>query len=133
MLNNIGQLTVNEADIDSGLVRIINNNGFLTVNDVNLTSTSSDNRVVIQTTGAGSDITVGSINAGLRGAVIIDSADDIFDTDQLDDLFVVGEFLSATSRNGTDDAFDGIILNVDVENFVTDAQLDGEALVRQVG
>ena len=76
---------------------------------------------------------MGSINAGSRGRVIIDSANDIFDTDQLDDLFVEGEFLSAISRNGTDNPFDGIILNVDVDDFVVDAQLGGEAFVRQVG
>ena len=133
LLANTGQLTVNEADLDSGLVRIVNINGFLTVNNVNLASTSSDNRVFIQTTGNGSDIAVGNINAGSRGTVILDSADDIFDTDQLDNLFVEGGFLSATSRNSTDDPFDGIILNVDVDNFVSDAQLAGEAFVRQVG
>jgi len=133
LINNIGVLTVNQANLESGLVRILNTNGFLTVNDVNIASTSSDNRVFAQTTGAGSNIAVGSINAGSRGRVIIDSANDIFDTDQLDDLFVEGEFLSAISRNGTDNPFDGIILNVDVDDFVVDAQLGGEAFVRQVG
>ncbi len=133
LVNNTGQLTINEANLINGLVRVINNNGFLTIADVNLTGTSSDNRVFVQTTGNASDIAVGRINAGLRGAVIIDSADDIFDTDQLDDLFVEGRFLSAISRNGSDDSFDGIILNVDVDSFVSDARLDGEAFVRQVG
>jgi len=56
LLNNTGQLTVNEASTSSGLVRVVNNNGFLTINDVNLTSTSSDNRVFVQTTGNGSDV-----------------------------------------------------------------------------
>lgn len=133
LLNNTGKLTINEASTSSGVVRVINNNGFLTVNDISLTSTSSDNRVFVQTTGNGSDIAVGNINAGERGTVTIDSADDIFDTDQLDDLFVEGRFLSATSRNGTDDPFDGIILNVDVDSFVADAQLDGETGIRQRG
>ena len=133
LLNNIGQLTINEANLSSGLIRVINNNGFLTINDVNLTSSSSDNRVFIQTTGNGSDIAVGSLNAGSRGTVIIDSADDIFDTNQLDDLFVEGGFLSATSQNGTDDPFDGIILNVDVDDFVSDAQLGGIVGIRQRG
>ncbi len=133
LLNNIGQLTVNEANVNGGLVRVINNNGFLTINDISLSSTSSDNRVFVQTTGNGSDIAVGKINAGSRGTVTIDSADDIFDTDQLDELFVQGRFLSATSRNGTDNPFDGIVLNVDVDSFVADAQLDGEAFVRQRG
>ena len=133
LLNNIGQLTVNQANVGGGLVRVVNNNGFLTIGNINLTSSSTENRVFVQTTGNGSDIAVGNITAGSRGTVTIDSADDIFDTDQLDDLFVEGRFLSATSRNGTDDPFDGIILNVDVDNFVADAQLGGIAAVRQRG
>ena len=131
LINNTGLLTINEANLANGLVRVFNN-GFLTVADVNLTGTSSDNRVFVQTTGNASNISVGRINAGLRGAVILDSADDIFDTDQLDDLFVEGGFLSAISRNGTVSSFDGIILNVDVDSFVADAQRGGEEFVRQV-
>ena len=132
-LVNTGQLTIDNIDLNTGLVRVINNNGFLTVNNVNLVSTSNDNRVFIQTIGNAADIAIGGVNAGLNGTVAIDSGDDIFDTDALDSLFVEGGFLSATSRNGTDDAFDGIILNVDVDDFFADAQLDGEAFVRQNG
>jgi len=125
-LVNTGQLTIDNINIDSGVVRVINNNGLLTVNDINLASTSNDNRVFIQTIGNAADILIGSVNAGLNGSVAIDSGDDIFDTNALDALFVEGSFLSATSRNGTDDAFDGIVLNVDVDDFFADAQLDGE-------
>ena len=130
LLNNFGDLTVNQASLNTGRIRVSNQVGFLTIDDISLTGTSADNRVFVST--ANSDIAVGRIDAG-GGVVTIDSADDIFDTDFQDDLFVSGEFLSVTSRNGNVDAFDGVILNVDVDQFVADVQGGGSEFIRQIG
>ena len=124
-LFNQGNVRLNEAVLSTGTISITNRLGGMIVNRAAATSDSSENLVRLATTGATSDLSVADVNAGSRGRVVLDSADDIFDTDAIDALFVRGGFLSATARNGSLDAFDGIILNVDVDNFVADAQRDG--------
>ena len=75
---------------------------------MSLSSSSADNRVVLRTEENDFDIAIGRLDAG-GGNVLIDSSDDIFDTDVLDDLFIEAGILTATSRNGRIDVFDGIV------------------------
>jgi len=130
LVDNTGFLSVNQATLSSGFVRINNRVGSVSINDIALSGSSSNNRVFVNTFADNADILVGRIDAG-GGNVVLDSADDIFDTDLLDDLFVEGIFLLATSRNGNIGAFDGVVLDVDVDSFFADAQLSGQEFVRQ--
>jgi len=130
LLDNTGLLAVNQANLSSGFVRFNNLVGSVQIDNVNFSSSSSENRVFVNTFGENADILVGSIDAE-GGNVLLDSADDIFDTNLLDDLFIEGVFLSATSQNGSIGPFDGIFLEADVDSFFADAQLGGQEFIRQ--
>ena len=129
LLVNTGQLAVNQVSLGTGNISVINRSGYVAINDLTLAGTSNDDRVFVSTND-NFDIGIGRIDAG-AGVVTIDSADDIFDTDLLDDLFIQAGLLVATSRNGTDDAFDGIALEASAEIVVLDAQGNGVEFVRQ--
>ena len=55
----------------------------------------------------------------------------VLDTDLLDDLFISGQLLNVTARNNSIDSFDGIILNIDVDNFSDILSNGGETFVRR--
>ena len=129
-LFNQGTVRLNEAVLSTGTISVTNRLGTMTVDRAETTTDSPDNLVRLATTGANADLLLADVDAGSRGRVSLDSGDDIFDTDLLDDLFVTGGFLSVTSRNGSLDSFDGIILNADVDRFVADAQRNGAQVIR---
>ena len=84
----------------------------------------------------GSDISVTRVEAEDRGEVFFNSADDIFAADDIfgllaDDLFVTGEFLSAVANNNAINAFDGVILTTDVDEFFISQPNGGELFVNE--
>ena len=131
-LNNNGNTVLTESSLFRGQFSLTNRTGTLLVEDVSLLNDGRFNgQIFLRTQGAGGDVLVDNIDAGSLGLITIDSADDIFDTNTRDDLFARGRFLSATSRNNRVDSFDGIILNVDVDQFVDDARRGGETFITQ--
>ncbi len=130
-LFNTGNTTVSDTVISNGQFSLTNRSGAVRIDDISILSQQLSNRVFVKTSGTGGDILVGSIDAGLNGIVTLDAADDVLDTDLLDELFIRGEFLNVTARNNKVDSFDGIILNIDVENFADRALNGGETFVQR--
>ena len=118
-----GNTVVTDSSVANGRFSFINRSGVLRVDDVVVRSPDLA-QVFLQTQGNAGDILVGDVDAGANGFVTIDSADDVFDTNARDEFFIRGDFLGVTSRNNNSDVFDGILLNVDVNDF-TDAALNG--------
>lgn len=130
-LFNTGNVSVTNTVISNGQFSLTNRSGTATIEGISILSNQLSNRVFVRTSGTGGDILVGEIDAGINGIVTLDSADDVFDTDLLDDLFISGEFLNVTARNNNVDSFDGIILNIDVDNFADRVLNGGETFVRR--
>ena len=130
-LFNNGNITVRNSAITNGRFSLINRSGVVQVDDISILSQQLDNRVFVKTSGIGADILVGRIEVGENGIVTLDSADDVLDTDLLDDLFISGEFLNVTARNSKSDSYDGILLNIDVDEFADVALNGGQSFVRR--
>ena len=128
---NTGNTTVTNTSIANGQFSLTNRSGSVRIDDISILSQQISNRVFVRTSGIGGDVLVGNIDAGSNGIVTIDSSDDVFDTDLLDDLFISGELLNVTARNNREDSFDGIILNIDVDEFSDIVFNDGETFVRR--
>ena len=117
--------------IANGRFNLTNRSGAVRIDDISILSQQPSNRVFVRTNGLGGDVLVGDINAGGNGIVTIDAADDVLDTDLLDELFISGEVVNVTSRNNRADSFDGIILNTDVD-VISDLALNcDESFVRR--
>ena len=130
-LFNTGNTIVADTVISNGQFSLTNRSGSARIDDITILSQQLNNRVFVNTSGIGGDVLVGNIDAGINGIVTIDSADDVLDTDLLDDLFISGQLLNVTARNNSIDSFDGIILNIDVDNFSDLLTNGGETFVRR--
>jgi len=130
-LFNTGNTTVADTVLGNGQFSLTNRSGSVRIDEISIVSQQLSNRVFVKTSGIGGDVLVGGIDAGVNGIVTIDSADDVFDTDLLDDLFISGEVLKVTARNNKVDSFDGIILNIDVDEFSDIVFNGGETFVRR--
>ncbi len=130
-LFNTGNATINNTTITNGQFSLTNRSGAVRIDDISILSDRLSNRVFVKTSGTGGDILVGDIDAGRNGIITLDSADDVLDTDLLDDLFTRGEVLNVISRNNKADSFDGIILNIDVDALSDRALNGGETFVRR--
>jgi hypothetical protein len=128
---NTGNTIVQNTLISNGQFSLNNRSGSVQIDDVSISSQQLSNRVFVKTRGIGGDVLVGDIDAGRNGIVTIDSADDVLDTDLLDEFFISGEILNVTARNNKIDSFDGIILNIDVDEFADNLNNGGETFVRR--
>ncbi|MDB4766637.1 hypothetical protein OAG71_03000, partial [bacterium] len=124
-----GNTVITESSIANGRFSFINRTGVLRVDDLAVRSTEVG-RVFLQTLGLSGDILLGEVDAGPQGIITVDSADDVFDTNARDEFFVRGGFLGVTSRNNNTDGFDGILLNVDVDEFTDTALQGGQSFIR---
>ncbi len=130
-LFNQNALAVDDTFITNGNIGITNTGGNLQAMDVR-SGGQSNSRIFMRTLGLGSDMSIGRIEAADRGEIFLDSADDIFDSVFADELFVTGEFLSATARNNAIEDFDGVILNVAAESLFINQPNGGEELTRRI-
>ena len=127
---NTTALLLENTFVTNGNIGVTNNGGNLQAIDVR-TGGLANSRIFLRTLGVGSDISVGRVEADDRGEVFFDSADDIFDNDFVDELFVSGEFLSAVANNNAINAFDGVILTTDVDEFFISQPNGGELFVNE--
>ena len=121
---------ITDSSVANGRFSFINRTGGLRVEDLVVRSTDVS-RVFLQTLGLGGDILLGEVDGGPRGIVTVDSADDVLDTNARDEFFVRGAFLGVTSRNSRSENFDGILLNVDVDDFADAALNGGQSFIRK--
>jgi hypothetical protein len=128
---NQNALRLEDTFVTNGNIGITNTGGNLQAANVS-TGGQANSRIFLRTLGVGSDISVGRVEAADRGEIFFDSADDIFDSAFVDDLFVTAEFLSATARNNAIEAFDGVILNTVVDELLISQPNGGERFVNEV-
>ena len=126
-----GNTVITESSVANGRFSFINRTGVITVEDLVVRSSTDIGRVFLKTEGLGGDILLGRVDSGSQGFVTVDSADDVLDTDTRDEFFVRGEFLGVTSRNNKAETFDGILLNIDVDDFADAALNGGQSFIRR--
>jgi hypothetical protein len=128
---NQNALRLENTFVTNGNIGITNNGGNLQALDVR-SGGQANSRIFMRTLGVGSDISLTRVEAADRGEIFLDSADDIFDSVFADDLFVTAEFLSATARNNAIEAFDGVILNAEVDSLFISQPNGGERFIREI-
>jgi len=127
---NQNALRLENTFVTNGNIGVTNTGGNLQAVDVR-TGGQANSRIFMRTLGVGSDISITNLEAADRGEIFLDSADDIFDSVFADEFFVTAEFLSATARNNAIEAFDGVILNTDVDDLFINQPNGGERFVRE--
>ena len=131
MQNILSALTVTDASVNTGIISITNQQRDLTVERASIANGNDDNQIQLRTIGSG-DVRVEDLFARGSMGVFLDSADDIFDTSFMDDIFIDADFVRARSVNAIDEAFDGIFLSVGTDSVSTTALNSGsEVLVNR--
>ena len=129
--NILSALTVTDASVNTGIISITNQQRDLTVERASIANGNDDSQIQLRTIGSG-DVRVEDLFARGSMGVFLDSADDIFDTSFMDDIFIDADFVRARSVNAIDEAFDGIFLSVGTDSVSTTALNSGsEVLVNR--
>ena len=116
-ITNLGFLNVESLSVQSGTIALTNLNGDLRVDNASIQNATPGGVIALRTEGDGSDLRVGNIFARGSQGVFLESADDIFDTSFLDEIFIDADFLGATSNNSVEDgdSVDGLFLSTSAE------------------
>ena len=110
-ITNQGFLNVQSLTVQSGTIALTNVNGDLRVENASIQNATPDGLIALSTEGEGSDLRVGNIFARGSEGVFLNSADDIFDTSFLDEIFIDADFLGATSNNNVEDDDNGVFVS----------------------
>ena len=128
---NQNALRLENTFVANGNIGVTNTGGNLQVSDV-MSGGLANSRIFLRTLGVGSDISITRLEAADRGEIFLDSADDVFDSVFADEFFVRAEFLAVTARNNAIEAFDGVILNTDVDDLFISQPNGGERFINEV-
>ena len=129
-LRNTGSVSITDTFVNNGSINVVNTNGALAALDLR-SGGEDESRIALMTAGIGADIVIGSVIAADGGEVALVSADDIFDSNFADDLFIEADFLVATSNNNRIDTFDGIVLDAAVNGVISNQPNGGENVIRR--
>ena len=126
-INNEGAVNVTNLSVQSGSINFSNSNGNLNVRQAIIRQGTGSGTISLRTIGSGSDLRVGNVFARNTAGVFLNSADDIFDSSFLDDIFIDADFVNAFSNNNfDDDDLNGIFLSGDIDNLSNQALNGGQ-------
>ena len=126
-INNEGAVNVTNLSVPVGSISFSNSNGNLNVRQAIVRNGNGSGNIFLKTEGTGSDIRVGNIFARNTAGVFLTSADDIFDSSFLDDIFIDADFVNAFSRNNfDDDDLNGTFISGDIDEISQQSLNGGE-------